>query len=1689
MIGEGSLTPHQSKVETIRTLRTPANVSELRSVIGFMNYYRVYLPSFSTMCAPLNELLKKGVPWEWGPAQAASYQALKEGLCKEGNALKRFSTDPGVQTVVYTDWSGVGIGAVLGQIGPDGQEHMVACISRSLNKHERNYSSYAGEMLACVWAVKSFRHYLHGISFQICTDHQPLTWLMRTAELQGKHARWAMLLQEYDFQIVYNRLGLQHQNADVLSRFPSPTTYDPTGACLDPEQCSPPSPASFLALVPACLQTWQAVEQAVYEAVFTAAPVSGFMDSYAPAAADVLQGNMGTLGDVGAPEPELNAPVVAAEQQHLRQLAAGWVHGATEVLQRMRTTVPQPLLCGPDISVWGSREVQQLSTVPVGGAVFQAAMQKGVTLYEPFGGMCSGLDSLLANGFTVARYLYSDVDPAAVAVAQHRLDKLHGLYPVSFPLSASADAFTALPADVTAVGAPALVSAGALDGTQWVVVAGWSCQDLSRGGAGLGLDGSRSCTFYDAVRIVGALQQMQPVPPAFIFENTYMQDDDRHSVRESFNIICRALGQPVVVDAARFGAFAHRARNYWSNMASPQWVQAVCDGVQRAPDRFVNSVLDVGREVAFQQNPRSPPFYSCNAPGAHVSALPTLVARPSSWSFRSNGTGMIRDLATGVLSEPNPDERERLMGFSGHDTAAPGVAPVARHAIVGNAMDRFTTTSLFAIYGALGNFSDHLAASAAPYQRPRVCCAATWEQLPAQPGSGGGKGEAMLRQWGWAPGRSLGTSHSPTALQQPVHIRHQRDRAGVGWNSTHEHCFVSSVADDQDPAVLPAAQPAVSAGNTPPVPYPAGDTPFQLVVENAACDANAQQAEGIVIAATGADADVWADPAVIQFLTTGDMPPTCSAVERRRVRKRALVYSMREGVLRRVMANGTSRIVPPVNERFSLVKDTHDRCGHFGMQRTEQQLLAGFWWIGLRADVRAVVSACAVCSQVKASFGRQGKDLHPLPIEGYCYRWGADLAGPFVRSKLGNVYAMICVEYFSKQIEVIALPNKSAECTAAAFLSAVICRYGACAEVVTDGGSEWKGAFDQLMEQSLIHHRVTSPNHPQADGLAERAVQTIKSSLAKLVLDQRCADVWDQQIQWVALGYRASKQASTKIAPYEFLFGCSPVLPPAVKPRFDNVLLDFENPEAAAQYLLERAALLNRHCVMAMSNLRIAQHRDTLQYQRIRSGSHRPALAEFAVGDLVHVRRINVVNTLQSEARPGVYQVAEVRDSGVLIVQGRCGKTMPVHVQNCSPCHLANIDTTINPSLRLVGAEFLCEICETPDDEGMMLVCDSCGLGFHTYCLRLPAVPADPLWVCPVCTDAGVTPMLLEAQRLVAAPLDASAEPDYFPTVKQQLADERAASLDGVWVSERRGRAGHLWGQLVYIPRSQRGSLHRRPFFFRVPGQDQDRRITLVAAEKLHQEGVVDALVDGMDMLALPAGPFVAAATVVADLPEPYAELPDVFELSTAEGVQVAFTVLMQFDVPVDFAGRVALLHSQFDGDMVAAVSSREEVALLLRAVDLQSCARMVCSWPGGEVLAQCLAERYAHQLKVPALNTVHNQFQPLFYKRLASRAPVDWVFLNPPVGAESLALQLAVHFARIGVAMIVDRDFLHVGQASRVGEPSRKLLFQYKAADRLAVIYPPGDGRVWVLVFASVGHRTGMLSVVGGVRDGWIMI
>ena len=151
-------------------------------------------------------------------------------------------------------------------------------------------------------------------------------------------------------------------------------------------------------------------------------------------------------------------------------------------------------------------------------------------------------------------------------------------HPTLLAPSAVVDFRSQLPADVWCIDREALRQAGACKGDQWCVVAGWECQDLSAGGSGAGLQGSHSNTFYALVNALSTMQMLQgSKPPAYIVENVCAQFNYRHEdVREyDYPATCAVLGEPVALDAARFGSYAHRFRNFWTNLACTKAVGLV----------------------------------------------------------------------------------------------------------------------------------------------------------------------------------------------------------------------------------------------------------------------------------------------------------------------------------------------------------------------------------------------------------------------------------------------------------------------------------------------------------------------------------------------------------------------------------------------------------------------------------------------------------------------------------------------------------------------------------------------------------------------------------------------------------------------------------------------------------------------------------------------------------------------------------------------------------------------------------------------------------------------------------------------------------------------------------------------------------------------------------------------------------
>lgn len=203
------------KVEAIKNILPPRTKKEVRSFLGMTSWYRRFVPNFAQITTPLVHLTKKDKHWHWGDEQEQAFRKVKTALTKSP-VLRCPDFNKPFQ--LHTDASNTGLGIALIQM-EGSQERVVAYASRTLSKAEVKYSTTEKECLAVVWGIRKFRYYLEGYRFVVVTDHQCLRWLNELKKPSGRLARWAVDLQQYDFEVKYRR-GQMNNLADSLSRAP-----------------------------------------------------------------------------------------------------------------------------------------------------------------------------------------------------------------------------------------------------------------------------------------------------------------------------------------------------------------------------------------------------------------------------------------------------------------------------------------------------------------------------------------------------------------------------------------------------------------------------------------------------------------------------------------------------------------------------------------------------------------------------------------------------------------------------------------------------------------------------------------------------------------------------------------------------------------------------------------------------------------------------------------------------------------------------------------------------------------------------------------------------------------------------------------------------------------------------------------------------------------------------------------------------------------------------------------------------------------------------------------------------------------------------------------------------------------------------------------------------------------------------
>ncbi len=1069
----------------------------------------------------------------------------------------------------------------------------------------------------------------------------------------------------------------------------------------------------------------------------------------------------------------------------MQQLAAATVSQAAACLQPSEQHLQQCLqgIYSGEADQIGVLPTLQLNTQPVNthsrrsSQNFFSASSNGIVLFEPFGGMCSGLEMCLRNGIQVIQYLYADTDPDAQAVASHRMQQLHQQYPKHLPDSAIQHSMQLLPANVQQINSEQLFSIAASHReAPWLVVGGFPCQEFSMAGPSRGLQGSRSQLLFSLISIIGTLQQLLPVPPAYIIENVAFQHHSKPSIAEDdFNKVCQLIGTPVSFDAAQLGSLAHRIRNYWTNLCSVQQLQASLQLVKPPAGRTVNQILPQHRVPMPVSRPDREPQYPINYPGQPRAVWPTLMGRTGSYAFRPGQPGSLLDISDPrqpVWTEPTAEEREQALGYLIGSTAVPGLSQQQRSRILGQAMDANALQFLMAV---------------------------------------------SLAWWKHSSARSIDFI---TPVLQGLTRAHQQCTELL----QSQHCSSSA-------APLSSSSAAATYGGSynPPVGYgllaassshralPFLSRQEYLPTYTQLCTlaASAAAAEHPVKPLSGS-VDICTDNPAMATLQQGQHPAGLSKPERWRITKRLRDYCWIDGHLYRHMSDGSTRQVPPPDQRKGIIMLCHEKYGHFGVRRTAAQLLLQFWWGNLVADVRQVVSQCLHCSRERAAFVARPRELQSIPISTAGFRWHADLAEDLPVTVRGNQHVLVAIEAFTKFLVATPLKDKTAATASVAFTQHVLAVFAAPGMVVTDSGAAFGTEFSQMLADALVEHSNSSPYHPQANGQAEKAVHIVKASLKRMASSKHSTADWDLDVSSLVMGYNCSPSLSTRFAPYLLMFAREPVISPYA--QLLNQPIDYDCPETAQQDLLQRQQLVKRYMPAALQNLAIAQHRDQLRYLRGKAA----ASVTFAVGDFVYRKNHQINSPLQPAAKPNILRIVSIKDSGVCQLQGRCGTITECRVEEIAPCHL-QLDGTIDPALQDNVEDIMCEVCGTDELADRLLLCELCNQGWHTFCLSPPlATVPEGLWICPDCTAAGKTEAdALKQQQRRQQQQQQQPQPNIFPDAAMRRRDEAAAKLHGRLISRM------FKDPLTKKPTKYLGRLHyrgplSRPYYFRVVYEDGD---------------------------------------------------------------------------------------------------------------------------------------------------------------------------------------------------------------------------------------------------------------------------
>ncbi len=461
----------------------------------------------------------------------------------------------------------------------------------------------------------------------------------------------------------------------------------------------------------------------------------------------------------------------------------------------------------------------------------------------------------------------------------------------------------------------------------------------------------------------------------------------------------------------------------------------------------------------------------------------------------------------------------------------------------------------------------------------------------------------------------------------------------------------------------------------------------------------------------------------------------------------------------------------------------------------------------------------------------------------------------------------------------------------------------------------------------------------------------------------------------------------------------------------------------------------------------------------------------------------------------------------MLLLQGKCGGEVTTNMVNCAPCHHPGIDPTIDATLARPDKAHKCEVCLETDDEAQMLLCDSCGQGYHMKCLKPPLteIPKGS-WHCEDCASAQAITQATTQTGTLPAEDTAATEPDLPRRLAQRASrgrttrytppaagDEAGEGERALTTAQRDERAEKMDGMRVLIEEvdkdgnSKMGTVRfigikDRPRYFEIHFDDGAVRKDLTYTTLKRRSTLSDTV--------LLAGEATVGLSLSMDEASP--ALPRVPTLANQPNTVRS---LLQALIPGEWTAEHAERTSQFvpggalenkavQDRWAGSLVTTRDVAPLLQLLDLRGIIGVVDPWAYGDGVKEAFAEHGLPVVTNLPESAGHRAdvrmdcLMPANMEELRRRMPMDVVISSPWFVLLDLALPLAVLSARSLVCMRVPGHF-----KLRAPPPRRSWMDRLHAERRLIWVKNPPLSAVkqpcmWMLVFKDELTRRRMMKV-----------